>query len=276
VDLQTATPPQIDEKLADIHGRYAVVADRAVRTEKRANEIAETVASGRWSVYTQADVDARHEEASELRAQAIAILAEAKPYDAEFERRGGWTRAFLAITNSKGHVHSWQRCSTLHRGEYMTTLHWMTDYSGKTQDEIIEAAGERACTVCYPDAPVDKRNRPTVMFSPDEIAAEQARQQRATDKAARAAKAAAKGIVAADGSQLKDHRGWEIKTERAAWVELVDMVLSHRAWGYDEHADVVAAIVAALAAKNGITEDAVRTEMEKKITAKAKRDKIAL
>ena len=101
----------------------------------------------------------------------------------EYTRRGGWTRAFL-VNNSNGHVHSSTSCSTC----FETTQYaWLTDYSGANEEAIVADAGVRACTVCYPSAPVDVLKRETKMFTPDEIAAQQAREERAAAKAAREA-----------------------------------------------------------------------------------------
>jgi len=70
--------------------------------------------------------------------------------DAEYT---GWTRAFL-VTNSNGHVHSSMNCSTCNRNGKATTFAWVTDFSDHDEAQIVAAAGWRACTVCYPTAPV--------------------------------------------------------------------------------------------------------------------------
>jgi hypothetical protein len=71
------------------------------------------------------------------------------PLEAEHTRRQ-WTRAFLVLTSGHGHVHKSMSCRTC----YPTTLfHWFPEWSGRDEAEIVAAAGERACTVCYPSAP---------------------------------------------------------------------------------------------------------------------------
>jgi hypothetical protein len=42
-------------------------------------------------------------------------------------------------------------CSTCHP---TTRFAWLTELSGKNEDEIIDYAGYKACTVCYPKAPL--------------------------------------------------------------------------------------------------------------------------
>lgn len=79
------------------------------------------------------------------------------PINVEFDDRGGWTRFYLVVSSSGGHVHRVLNCSTCYpRTKYI----WLTDESGKSEDEIVERAGDGACTVCYPTAPVANRNNP--------------------------------------------------------------------------------------------------------------------
>lgn len=77
--------------------------------------------------------------------------------EGEFIRRGGWTRAFI-VRGNDGHIHSSMQCRTC---RITTQFGWLPDYSGRSEAEIVEAAGRMACTVCYPSAPVDTLNRPS-------------------------------------------------------------------------------------------------------------------
>lgn len=104
---------------------------------------------------------------------ADEILFDVEPLDAEWERRGRWTRAYLVVTKGTGHVHRSMNCTTC----YPTTqYHWMVDWADKDEAQIVADAGERACTVCYPSAPVDAKG--TRMFSPDEVEAQKRREER--------------------------------------------------------------------------------------------------
>lgn len=112
---------------------------------------------------------------------ADEALMDMQPLDEEYERRGRWNRAFL-VTNAQGHVHKSMHCSTT----YPTTqYHWVTEFSDHSEEEIVAAAGERACTVCYPSAPVGVKG--TRMFTPDEQEKQRAREEREAKKAAREA-----------------------------------------------------------------------------------------
>jgi len=131
--------------------------------------------------------------------------------DAEFDRRGGWPRAYLV---TDGHVHSSRNCSSCNNGEFPTRFVWMIDYSGKTHAEIVEAAGERACTICYPDAPVARKDKgetvdvpKSVMLTPEEIERAQAREAEAKRRAEKRAKAALNAITQPDGTPLRDEMG---------------------------------------------------------------------
>lgn len=90
--------------------------------------------------------DAAVREVKKIRLN-IAVL------DAEFDRRGGWTRKFL-VTSSSGHLHSTMSCSTCRP---TTTYGWWPTLSGMTEAEAITALKDRAdalCSVCFPTAPV--------------------------------------------------------------------------------------------------------------------------
>lgn len=163
---------------------------------------------------TPAQIDAElaslQQEEARLLAQLERNRKQQQPLNAEYQARGGWARAFL-VNNTSGHVHSSTGCSSC----FPTTQYkWVTDLSGATQEQIIDAAGWRACTVCYPDAPVEALKADTKLLS-DEDHAKAARKAEAdAAKAEKAAKAAADACPMPDGSPvvLSDARP---KTERA-------------------------------------------------------------
>ncbi|WP_251151291.1 hypothetical protein [Cellulosimicrobium sp. Marseille-Q4280] len=229
---------------------------------------------------------------------ALALLDEQNAlHEAEFARRGGWTRAFLA-TSTGGHVHASMGCSTCNRGESPTEFQLMTDYSGTGEDTIVADAGYRACTVCFPSAPVgDATSLPTKMLSTDEVAKAAARTEREAKKAKAAEDRIAKGLTA-DGSPLRvewtetNAPGWdpvpggrpgerthtyrdrpaheEFKTERAATQWYVETL----AWGYgraEDKAPALEAVAQAIAVKRGVDVETVKAELAKKVEAKKKR-----
>lgn len=176
------------------------------------------------------------------RAALAALEVVELTLNAEFWRRGGWTRAYLVQTHD-GHVHKTQDCPTCNKGEERTRFAWMTQYSGRSEEEIVKAAGSRACTVCYPSAPVDVLKRPTQMFGPDELERAKAAEERAARKAEKEAKAKAAAITLPDGSPLRDEvdrdgrqtrAGNIVKTLRTAKTELNQEAWYAVAWG-DAH-----------------------------------------
>lgn len=318
MSIATQTPAQIDATRAEVFGKTATAKARRSMVLDNMHRMAEpSVRFGRaWTktdaeaiaavetMATRTDHTARPAERAleslrQFDADLAALAAEAAPLNAEFERRGGWTRAFL-VTNGNGHVHSTMNCSTCNRGRRATEFQWMTDFSAMDEAEIVAAAGWRACTVCYPTAPVgDATSLPTRMFSDADKAKEAAKAEREAAKAARDAARIAKGLTE-DGSEFEvtyvesDAPGWErndqgqqvhvyrdrerterFKTETAA----VQWMLEARAWGAYGHgkpakdkAPAFDQIIAAMARKHGKTVAEVTAEVEAKVAAKIKRD----
>jgi hypothetical protein len=123
-------------------------------------------------------------QAHEVATGAVkALEAAQQPYNDEWERRGRWTRAFI-VTNANGHVHRSMHCSTCFP---TTRYHWLTEMSDHDEAEIVEKAGQDACTVCYPSAPVESSTKPRQFFTPDEEAKAKARDERAAKAAERKA-----------------------------------------------------------------------------------------
>lgn len=225
------------------------------------------------------------------------LAAEIEPYTDEYVSRGRWNRVFLAMSHD-GHAHNGTECSTCHRGEERTRFAWLVQYSGKTEAEIVADAGWRACTTCYPSAPVgDDKTLPTKMYTPDEEEARKAREEREAARAKRAADRTAKGITAPDGTPLRSRHGGVIKTERTAVIEATDG-LSERykrlrfqqlrdadpglaPFLYSDEdkakheergrADAMR-LIEAIAHKRGTTTDEVLAELEPKAQAKARRE----
>ena len=128
-----------------------------------------------------------------------------------------WTRAFLVVS-SDGHVHNSLDCSTCFP---TTRFSWLVEYSNDDENAIVDAAGELACTICYPSAPAEILNRPTKIVIQSKVEKEKARQEREAKKAAKIAKAKADAPTASGESlYFKDGKYTEeIRTERTAVSE---------------------------------------------------------
>src|SRR5690625_206727 len=227
------------------------------------------------------EAEAAQEETERAREQVDGL-------EEAFRIRGGWNRAFL-VANANGHVHSSTSCSTCRP---TTQYAWMTDYSGADEDAIVADAGYRACTACYPSAPVgDERSLPTKMLTDEE---KQDAVRRETERAAREEKKAkaASNAPTASGEPLTVDDGMSqypetLKTERTARSWAINEVLNEASFvAYREQfegADTTFPgsavnrvsrdlIVQSLADKHGTDTDSLRDELRKKAHAKAKRE----
>ena len=227
------------------------------------------------------DAEAAGEEAKRAREQ-VDGLQEA------FRIRGGWNRAFL-VANAGGHVHSSTACSTCRP---TTQYAWMTDYSGADEENIVADAGYRACTVCYPSAPVgDERSLPTKMLTDEEKHDAEMREKERAAREAKKAKAAANAPTAT-GEPLTVRSGTSqypeaLKTERTARTWAIDGVLDEASFvayreqfddadtdfpGSDVNRSSREVIVESLAEKHDTDADTIRDDLCKRAHAKAKRE----
>ena len=258
MDLTTATPIEIDTALAEIYGRLHPATAR-LEIAKKDLRRAETSAH---RSYGQRDIERLAGYVARARAAVIAIGGEAEPLEAEFDRRGGWTRAFKVINNG-GHIHRSQHCATC----FPTTwFGWLPQVSGMDEAEIVELAGMEACSVCYPSAPAETRNRPGRLFTADEAAAQAEREARAQAKVEREAKRLAAALLP-DGSEFVlrvtegDRFPERIRTLVTARSRLTDAV----DWKHHDLEDGdYPALIAAIAAKEGKTPEQVIEEARKR------------
>jgi hypothetical protein len=260
MNLTTATPAEIDAEIARINGLANAEYSRFERAEK--------VIVGKYSTATA--VAAAEQVQAEVGRVLNELRQEAAPLHAEFARRGGWARYYLV---EGGHLHydvSSYRCSRI-----ATTSHyWLTELSGKPAAEVIELAGERVCTVCFPDAPVAVQERPSKLFTKTEQEKEEARVARAEKAAAKAKKTAAAAITTPSGTELRTHNSLGvIKTERAAAIELVDALWYEEFYGTAaDRIEDIEVLTAALAWKRGTTPADELAAAQVRLAARIKRE----
>lgn len=267
--LTAASPAEIDTELARIFGEIARYETRIERANR--------VIASKYASAEQIEA-ARADEESAVRAIAV-LESEDGELEGEFTARGGWTRYWLV---EGGHLHhdvSSYRCSRI-----ATTSHyWMTELSGKLAAEVIELAGDRVCTVCFPDAPVAALGRPSALLTKTEAERAQDRATRQKAAAEKAAKAAEKGITTPEGQPLVIQEsgrsfGETIKTQRAAEVKLVDLLwwanwkIEVGSENIDSTVAVRIQIAEALAHKNGTTADDELAAAQKRLAARLKRE----
>lgn len=202
------SPREIDTKLAEIyapHSHHTGIIEAAQKTAK----LSYVAKDPKRQAKLAATIDA-------ARAALADLDKQAEPLEAIY-RANPWTRFFLV---PGGHLHSSRRCSSL---RWNTPVYWLPEYSGKTEAEIVGLAGEKACTICYPSAPVDRPSR-----LPVHVAERKAAAAEAAAKAETRRKAAAASITVGRTTY---------KTQRAAENEIsrqIETMVSRR---YQEAAD---------------------------------------
>lgn len=210
-EIQAMTPVEIDTVLSKNWQEQAMVSMRSLSTLKTIERLVyQRERDGKLMSWDQRNLDDAQTCLEEYSAEMNRLRAQARPYQVEFARRGGWNRYYL-VTNSNGHVHRGMDCITC----FDTTQYaWIVDLADCDEAKMIEEYGEKACTVCFPDAPANPH------FSGPGRRDREAVEARAAEKAARQATKDAKSITDVDGSPLRDGMGYPIKTKVAARNEL--------------------------------------------------------
>ncbi|MER5754356.1 hypothetical protein [Streptomyces sp. NPDC002088] len=203
MDLATAAPVEIDTALAAAYGKIADLTSQQQRITVTVSRIDEAEPGSYESMlpaYSPENRTKLVDEIAALQERIQKILqAEVYPCEAQYNDRR-WTRYYL-VDNVNGHVHKDTKCSTC----FVDTRYaWLTEQSGLTAEELVGLAGEKACTVCFPWAPVDVLKQKTRLEAPERKAA---RLEREAKRAEREAKRAAKAIANPDGSPLKVFTG---------------------------------------------------------------------
>lgn len=272
MNLTTATPAEIDTVLAAIYETIYDAETKARRVQSDINSMTlrmeREAKGGRPSYTTQDDVDRAKARLDVLLEEIRDLYRSCAPYNEEFDRRGGWTRAWL-VDNKGGHVHNTMECSTCFE---RTRFGWLPQVSGLTEEEIVAQAGESACTVCYPSAPAEVLNNPSALELPKR---REERLAREAENAARRAKKAEKSL-SLDGSVVEvkwdrpgeRYQGWkELKTYRAAELFVVGGLSGT---DYDKPTtEVIEQVIEMMAAKKGKTVEEIREPLAAKAAIKA-------
>ena len=169
--IEEQTPAQIDTQIAEIQMR-------AARPKQRLRSALRYLEENSHDSYMRARYEKVQIEAEE---QLEALRQEAAPFEAEYVRRGGWTR-FFHVTNTNGHVHNSMHCSSCF---FDTQYAWRTDLSGLTEAEVVEREAYQACSVCMPIAPAVQKAAFKAHQAEKREAKKQEREAKAAEKAAR-------------------------------------------------------------------------------------------
>lgn len=303
MDITTATPVEIDTELKALYeasleigarlNRQAISMHYTAGDKKRYfgrretwgmtfNEVIEVLrsrcADDEEKPWVARDAEKALDTYEALKEERRVNVEAQKGLNAEFVRRGGWTRAFLAVGQGMLHVHSSMDCSTCNKGLEPTRFDWRVEFSGKEEIDVVQAAGDRACTVCYPSAPVETLRRPTSIFSPEEVERQKAREERAAKKAA----ADALKVVVEDFptrlirpsriepmvKEFKSVRAAQQAAVTARYDALWHGRYEHLRHEVPQHEEIAESIERALAAKEGRPVEEVRAEISAKAQKK--------
>ena len=200
-----ATPREVDEELAGLHAKSERLSteQERLRDQMRAYLGQRKVRDGRrlaWARPFGETLEAIQElargenapkpwasrmtpsqmlelDATLMNQQARAQLRIGQLDDAY--RARPWSR-FFPCTNTGGHIHSSLHCSTLHP---TTQMAWMPSLSGKSEADAVAQLGPILCSVCFPSAPVEWRQDPKDVPTPEKAARQAAREERERVKA---------------------------------------------------------------------------------------------
>lgn len=275
VDLTELSPSDIDSVLSQLwaeRDRYISWGWRnAAHLDREKSRFERTGKRSR-------ELDSLEHTQQQYQAKIDALNEQMAPYEAEFGRRGGWNRYYL-VTNAGGHVHRGRSCVTCFE---TTSYAWLPALSGCDEEMMIEEYGEKACTVCFPDAP----SYPAFAGPGRLYRAE--RDARAAIKAERDRVRAAKAITNPDGTPLRTARYGTVATERTAEIEYVSgcayaRSLRSRDGDGEDHRRHLRSIadeydtdgqllLRALAHKRGRTVEDLREQLAVKVDKKYRRD----
>ena len=143
MNLTTASPREIDEAIAEIYQRASRPRSRQIELLRSARKYGN--AGGNYARIAAE----KFESAAKYGEEAKAIEAEADPYEAEFEARGGWARYFWCQSDG-GHIHRGRECPSIRP---TTVLGWVPSFADRSVDDMIAEYGCSVCSKCYPQAP---------------------------------------------------------------------------------------------------------------------------
>ena len=150
------TPAQIDTTIADLEDKiFRLTRDRKYAEIRRDRTKAYAVhpkyaADEVRQVYFRQNIDKAEGEIENINAKIADLDTQVQRFNHEYIERGRWNRYFL-VTSSIGHVHRERTCSTcLPTTQYA----WLPQLSDCVESDMVDQYGEKACTVCFPNAPV--------------------------------------------------------------------------------------------------------------------------
>lgn len=173
-----ALAQNIDTEIVEVHVQLA---KNAMKRDMLAKELRKpSLTDEQISSYSD-QVNRAWNGYHHLREQATALEGVHAVYN--------WNRAYIV---SGGHVHNVaDGCPGF---KYNTQVFLLPECSALTEAEIVELAGDRACTHCYPSAPLSALQQASKLFAPDEQEQREQAEQRKTERETKAAAKEAKKV----------------------------------------------------------------------------------
>lgn len=184
MNLATATPREIDEKISELETAWFLARHKMTNALTDLHyAIGDRKRNGRWGLTDEQVMErvterlntpdatfrflsaggadevrkdmARIEKA---RADMDRLDGEIAPLEAEYRRRP-WSRFFQLRSTAGARIHDSRNCSGLYRSDH-GDLGWHPELSGKTEKEAVDALGPVMCSKCFRSAPVEWRRDP--------------------------------------------------------------------------------------------------------------------
>ncbi len=194
MDLTTATPQEIDQKIAelelDIWTRHALIAKINDSIHRAAGDRQDYYRrQATWRLSDQEVIDKLHKllenpqeyflsdggrakveklipSQQAARDEIAELSKQVADLEGEFDRRGGWTRFHKLCSTDGARIHHTRWCSGLHRSN-LNDLGWHPELSGKSEAEAVALLGPVLCSKCFPSAPADWRRNPADLKQAD-------------------------------------------------------------------------------------------------------------
>lgn len=136
------TPSEIDTQIAKLEEPLGqlfaqVQSCRSGIEDRKANP-------KRYAYYSATTIEQLEAQIVEIQAKIQAVRDAIAPFEAEYVRRGCWTRYFLVFG---GHVHRERNCSSCH---WNTLFGWLPGLSGCDELAMVAEHGDNACAICFP------------------------------------------------------------------------------------------------------------------------------
>lgn len=158
LDVEHAAPADIDavlfesaSQLQHVEGQLAGYKQRLEEASVKALEAKAKYGGSGVAYYEQQGYE-NYERESRAERERLPVIVNG--LNAEFERRGGWSR-YLICHSDNGHYHK-HGCHTLWRGARPSSVSWVANLSGLDDNGVVEAVGFKACSQpeCFPEAPL--------------------------------------------------------------------------------------------------------------------------